>query len=267
MHVTPADFRSVRASGTTLRFAVLGDVAYVLAELPETGSAGTQLEEPCRRAHWAFVLEGDIELRLGSARETIPAGTAFHVPAGQTHQMFSRGAARLAGFEPIDPGRDTSDAALTAGGLEILSGESQTPLADLVPTAPAAPTAPPERGEVRVTAAIMGDLVFARAAFGSRAGYTTELCDVPHWGLVTRGSLAIESEVSIEVLTAGDVYACDLGPPGHRLQSAEPADLIDFTPLAALERASRVAAWRVESLARARRRAGGRAGFQWVALR
>ena len=51
MHVAPVDLRSLRQGGLTLRFAMLGEMAYVFAELPATGSAGTSLETPCTQAH------------------------------------------------------------------------------------------------------------------------------------------------------------------------------------------------------------------------
>ena len=61
---------------------MLGEMAYVFAELPATGSAGTSLETPCTQAHWGFVIEGELTFVRGARREVIPAGRAFHVPAG-----------------------------------------------------------------------------------------------------------------------------------------------------------------------------------------
>jgi hypothetical protein len=83
-----------------------------------------------------------------------------------------------------------------------------------------------------------------QAHFGAGSGYTTDWCDAPHWGLVTSGAIAIEWQNDIEVLAAGDVYHCPAGPPGHRLEAADPASVIDLTPIDSARRA-RVAPWRV----------------------
>jgi quercetin dioxygenase-like cupin family protein len=87
-------------------------------------------------------------------------------------------------------------------------------------------------------------MVMAQTRFGQGSGYTTEWCDAPHWGLVTSGRLAIEWENDVEILSAGDVYHCPAGPPGHRLEAADPASVIELTPLV-LAPGTRVAPWRV----------------------
>jgi hypothetical protein len=75
MHVGPAEFRSIRREGLLLRFAILGEVAYVLAEVPAGGSAGTVLEDACERPHWAFVVNGSVELDAPSGLSLI------HIPS------------------------------------------------------------------------------------------------------------------------------------------------------------------------------------------
>ena len=45
MHVAPVDLRALRQGGIGLRFAMLGQMAYVFAEIPASGSAGTSLEQ------------------------------------------------------------------------------------------------------------------------------------------------------------------------------------------------------------------------------
>jgi quercetin dioxygenase-like cupin family protein len=244
MHVAPADFRSVQSGRLLVRFAMLGDAAYVLAELPTTGSTGTVLEDACVRPHWAFVVDGTIEVEVDGARERVAAGTAFHVPAGLEHRLFATGPARLAGFEPVDPGRDVSDDRLRADGFDILSGPAAIrPILILPP--PGAPTARvPDPGEIVATTVTMGNRILTRARFGPGSGYTSAFCDLPHWGLVTAGSLAIEWEDDVEVVTAGDVFHCASGPPGHRFLAADPATMIDFTPAAAVVPGVRVQGWR-----------------------
>jgi quercetin dioxygenase-like cupin family protein len=242
MHVGPADFRSIRRDGLTLRFAILGEVAYVLAEVPPSGSAGTALEAPCERPHWAFVLAGEVELDAGSERVTVPAGSTFYVPEGMRHRIRAMGRTRLAGFERIDPRDDTSDSALKAQGFEVLA-EAPGGSPAIVPVVePVSRTI--ELGDVVPTGSRMGSLLFCQVGFGPRSGYASPFCDLQHWGQVTTGNIAIEWENDIEVLTAGDVFYCPPGPPGHRFQAADPSATVDFTPLDAFTGDGRIAEWR-----------------------
>ena len=79
----------------------------------------------------------------------------------------------------------------------------------------------------------MSAYVMTRVRMGERSGYTAGWCDAPHWGLVTEGRMAIEWEDDVEILAKGDIFHCPAGPPGHRLEAADPATLIDLTPIAA----------------------------------
>jgi quercetin dioxygenase-like cupin family protein len=82
-----------------------------------------------------------------------------------------------------------------------------------------------------------------RVRMGERSGYTSGWCDAPHWGLVTTGRLAIEWEDDVEILASGDVFYCPAGPPGHRIEAADPATFLDLTPIEALA-GTRIADWR-----------------------
>ena len=62
--------------------------------------------------------------------------------------------------------------------------------------------------------------------------------------MVTGGALAIEWEDDIEVLSTGDVYFCRPGPPGHRMEAADGATVIDFTPVDMLTDDIRTVSWR-----------------------
>jgi quercetin dioxygenase-like cupin family protein len=242
VHVGPAEFRSIRRDGLLLRFAILGEVAYVVAEVPAGGSAGTVLEDDCERPHWAFVVNGDVELDAASGRVTVPAGSAFHVPEGVSHRIRAAGRTRLAGFEPTDPREDVSDARLRAQGFEVLAetaGASRGVTPALDPSSP-----PVEVGEIVTTGSRMGKLLFCQTRFGPRSGYASPFCDLEHWGQVAAGNIAIEWENDVEVLTAGDVFYCPPGPPGHRFQAADPSATIDFTPLDAFTGSGRIVAWR-----------------------
>jgi len=241
MHVTPSELRVIRQDGTLVRFALLGSLAYVVAELPASGSSGTSIEQPCTRPHWGFVLEGDVNVEVDGERHAIPPGSAFHVPGGgPPHQFRITGAARVAGFEPIDPVVDASDAALAARGFELLPADTSGS-ASIIPAA----TDPLREGK-RIEARTwpMSSFVLTQARFGPGSGYLDEWCDAPHWGLVAAGRLAIEWENDIEILAAGDVYHCPAGPPGHRFEAADPAGVIDLTPIADLIAGTRIAAWR-----------------------
>jgi quercetin dioxygenase-like cupin family protein len=242
MHIGPADFRLIRRRGLLLRFAILGEIAYVLVEVPPSGSAGTELEVECERPHWAFVLAGEVQLDTGSAPLAVPAGSALHVPDGLPHRIRATGLTRLAGFERIDPHRDVSDAALTAEGFEVLGEHPRGPSA-IVPEVEPVPRTT-ELGAIAPTGSRMGSLLFCQVRFGSRSGYASPFCDLEHWGQVTAGNIAIEWENDIEVLTAGDVFYCPPGPPGHRFQAADPSATVDFTPLDAFTGDRRKAEWR-----------------------
>lgn len=244
MHVAPADFRSVRTGSLVLRFAMLGDTAYVLVEVPPAGSAGSILEEPCTRPHWAFVVGGTIRIEAGGGSRSIEAGNAFYVPPGLEHRIFADGPARLAGFEPVDPDRDVSDDRLRAEGYEVLPRPPAVEPGLVIPAPGVEAAGEPDAGEIVASAVGMGERILTRARFGPRSGYTSVFCDLPHWGLVTAGSLAIEWEDDVEVVTAGDVFHCRGGPPGHRFLAADPAALIDFTPAAAVRSGVRVQGWR-----------------------
>ena len=241
MHVTPSDLRMIRQDRIVFRFALFDTMAYVLAELPSSGSRGTPMEQPCEKPHWGFVISGELVFESDGRSETIAAGSAFHVPAGRSpHRFFASGAATVAGFEPIDPALDVTEKTLEARGFEVLSSE-QLSAATVIP---ATVTPLPEPKRIDVHAWPMSSLVMAQARFGPGSGYTSDWCDAPHWGLVTSGRIAIEWEDDIEILAAGDVYYCPAGPPGHRLEAADPASVIDLTPTDAA-RKGRVAPWRV----------------------
>ena len=125
LHVTPIDLRTLSQGGLLVRFAMLGSMAYVLAETPATGSAGTSLERPCTDPHWGFVIEGELIVVRGGRRETIGAGRAFHVPAGDPPHHFETTARSLiAGFAPVDPALDLSDSTLAAQGFNVVADRS-----------------------------------------------------------------------------------------------------------------------------------------------
>jgi quercetin dioxygenase-like cupin family protein len=242
MHVAPSDLRTVRQGGLVVRFAMLGSMAYALAEIPAGGSAGSSMEQPCSRPHWGFVIEGDLTfVSDGGRRQTIPAGRAFHVPAGgPEHHFETAGPALIAGFEPVEPDIDVSDRQLQAQGFELVTEDD----AEAGVVVPIVETRELGVGRIDPKSWAMSGYRLTRVRMGERSGYTTSWCDVPHWGIVTAGRLAIEWEDDVEILQTGDVFHCPAGPPGHRLEAADPATIVDLTPIAALSTAGRVADWR-----------------------
>ena len=241
MHVSPSELRILRQDRIQISFALLGSMAYAVAELPEAGSAGSALEEPCAKPHWGFVLEGNVVFKAGTVQQVIPPGSAFHVPpGGEPHRFEVMGRARIAGLESIDPVIDTSDEALAARGFELTDGQGAEP-PSVVP-ATLEPLLAPRQIDAKQWR--MSSLVLTQARFGPGSGYLSDWCDAPHWGFVTSGRLAIEWEDDIEIVTAGDIFHCPAGPPGHRLEAADPASIIDLTPLAALRSGIRLADWR-----------------------
>ncbi len=252
MHLAPANLRSVRQDGLSIRFGILGPVAYALVDVPAAGSAGTALERPCSRPHWGFVLAGDVTLHQGGKSTVLPVGHAFHVRAGAPeHHVEAGGGAVISGFEPIEQDADAIEAALVAQGYEVVASDALT-----ARTVPATSMAPIEPGLVDADAHRMSHLMLTKSRMGATSGYVTEWCDVEHWGMVTAGRVAIEWEGDIEILGTGDIYYCPPGPPGHRITAADPATIVDLTPIAALERPTRISDWRRHTIEGARSSAG-----------
>ncbi len=134
MHVAPIDLRAVRQGGITIRFAMLGTMAYLLGEIPDSGSGGTSLEQPCVRPHWGMVIEGELTFVTGRRRLSIPAGRVFHVPpGGPEHHFLASGAAVVAGFQPIESELDVSEERLAEQGFEIVPDPRSAPI---VPPSP-----------------------------------------------------------------------------------------------------------------------------------
>ena len=239
MHVAPIDLRAVRQGGISIRFAMLGAMAYVLAEIPDTGSDGTSLEQPCVRPHWGMVIEGELTFVTARRRLAIPAGRVFHVPAGgPEHHFVTSGAAVVAGFQPIETDIDVSEQSLAEQGFEVISDSRAVPI--VPPVARRGIGASQVGGE----SWRMPPYAMFRVTMGERSGYTSGWCDAPHWGIVTEGRLAIEWEDDVEILSKGDIFHCPAGPPGHRMEAADPATFIDLTPISALEADGRMAEWR-----------------------
>jgi hypothetical protein len=223
---------------------MLGPVAFVSVEVPSGGSAGTGLEKPTENPAWGIVLSGALRLH-GPGEQVFTRGTAFHVPGGAPPHWFTApGRAVIAGFTPIAREIDTSDDGMRARGFEPL-------------TRLAAPAPPPSvispagggsvfrrRGSIEAELAPMGEWVFTRTTYGPLSGYTSGWCDLPHWGMVLSGDLALRFENSVELLSVGDVYYCPAGPPGHQFQVADGATTIDYTPADDLFGSARKAEWR-----------------------
>ncbi len=255
MHLAPADLRSVRQDGLAIRFGILGPIAYALAEVLDRGSEGTALERPCVRPHWGFILAGDVTLHQGDKAIALPVGHAFHVRAGgPDHHFEASPGAVVSGFEAVRPDMDASEAGLVAQGYEIV--ETGEPGTRIVPSTTAVPIEP---GDVDADAHLMSNLVLSRVRMGTTSGFTSPWCDGEHWGMVAAGRVAIEWEDDIEVLGTGDIYYCPPGPPGHRITAADPATLVDLTPMTSLESTTRLAEWRRPMLDLARP-PGGAAG-------
>ena len=239
MHVAPVDLRAVQRDGLKIRFALLGSMAYALAEVPESGSVGTSLERPCVLPHWGMVISGDLRFISARRRLTIPAGRVFHVPAGgKEHHFESSGSAIIAGFQPIDSPVDVTDEGLAAQGFEIVRALPTSPIVPPVADRLVKP------GEIDCETWQMAPFVMSRVKMGERSGYTAGWCDAPHWGIVTEGRLAIEWEHDVEILSKGDVFHCQAGPPGHRIEAADPATFIDLTPISAFSADGRLTDWR-----------------------
>lgn len=242
MHVAPADLRAVRDGDALVRFAVLGPVAVVDADVPPRAKVPSS-DEPCLRSHLGMVVQGRFALERDGARRAVTAGSAFHVADGAEHRHHLEEAVRILAFEPVDD-LDTSEAALRRRGL--VPAPTTRASALRLATKPV-----PGRGRVESDLVLLGDRLLTVSRFGPRSGYATDFCDVPHWGTVISGSVTIEWEDDVEVLSAGDVFRCPPGPPGHKILAAEPATLVDLTPLSGIIAAGRHIDWRRAGFAKA----------------
>jgi hypothetical protein len=242
MRVAPRELQAVDKAGMLTRFSLLGPVAFVHVTFPTEGTGGTGLDQPCLTEHHGLVTRGSLTVDHEDGRsETFDAGTAFYVPAGPpTHTFQVTPGAIIGGFAPLTAPVDTSTEALAELGFTAVEPK-------------AGPAAPPRtvhlagavepfhrRGAIDVEGSRMGDWVFMRSRFGARSGYTSGWCDLPHWGVVLDGEIAIGYTDHTELAARGDVF---YSPPGHRFVSADGATIIDYTPLAALD-VERVSAWR-----------------------
>jgi hypothetical protein len=218
------------------RYAVLHEAVFVIADLPDSGTSGTSLEEPCELEHWGLVLQGELEFE-GRTHKTYGPGTAFYVRPGRpAHRFRATERVVVAGFAPVTEPIDESPEALRARGVELVR---RVP----VPAAPPAAvkvigarTSKATVGQVETESAEMGDWLFTRTSFGPLSGYTDGWCDLPHWGLVLEGDLVLRWEDgALELLGPGDAYHTPAGPPGHRLEVADVASVVDYTPISAVQ--------------------------------
>lgn len=231
------------------RYAVLGPVAYVLADLPAEGTAGTGLEEPCLRDHHGIVLRGTFRVHHDDGRsEAFEAGTVFYVPEGPPPHHFSwSSGAVVGGFARLASEADVRPDALEAMGFEIVSRPS-VPLSPPSSVTLAGAVDPiRRRGAIDVEASVMGPWLFVRAIFGAQTGLATGRCELPHWGVVLDGAVAIHTRDAVELATAGDAFLVE---PGHRFEVPDGATVIDYTPLDSIRPGVRVAAWRRAAMAR-----------------
>jgi quercetin dioxygenase-like cupin family protein len=229
---------------------MLGPVAYVEIEVPPQGSAGTGLETPVSNEGWGFVLRGRATLHGANGRE-FPAGAAFHVPADDGHWFSAVGGTVIAGFAPVAPDLDATDAALRRQGFEVMYDARVPPKREPMAIRAVGPSRVFRvAGAIEVETALMGEWVFMHMTYGPMSGYTSGWCDLPHWGLVLSGDLALHEEDGFELLTAGDVYYCPAGPPGHQFQVPDAAATIDYTPLDGFDAERRVVEWRRSALVR-----------------
>ncbi len=223
-------------------------MVYIVAELGQAGSAGTSLEEPCTNPHWGLILSGEMDVeRDGSSPVRLQAGHAFHVPAGEpAHRFRAPGRLAVVGFVPLT-GPAIDDQQILEAGFEMIDepGASPNLTASVgVSVAMASEVVPLRRGQIEAESSLMGEWVLCATRFGGVSGYTTSWCDLPHWGIVIRGAIAIEWEAETEIVSAGEAFYCPAGPPGHRIEVTDAATIMDFTPLQAMVRPGRMADWR-----------------------
>jgi hypothetical protein len=249
MRVAPNELTAVSREGMLIRYAILGPVAFVVVDLPDTGTAGTDLEAPCRIEHHGIVVKGELTLvRAGRVPQVIGPEIAFHVrPGTPRHHFETASAAVIAGFVPVDPGMDVSSGALAAQGYEPVSGprrQAHLPRTVRIRDGDARVR---RKGRFEAEGSVMGPWLLMRSAF--RPGdFSGGWCEVPHWGLVLDGAVAINYRGSVELVSAGDAFYAD---PGHQFETPDGATIVDYTPVAELDGTHRAATWRRPALAKA----------------
>ena len=235
MRASPRELKGVRAGGLVSRYAIMGDAVFVVAELPEEGTQGTTVEEPCGLEHWGFVLHGELTLR-GRGTRTFGPGAAFYIPPGPLHQFRADARVVVAGFAPVTEPIDDSPEALRARGVEIISRVGQPPPRPSSMRVAGHGSRTIASGQIETETAVMGNWLFRRSTFGPQSGYAEPWCDLPHWGFVLDGDLVLHAEnQELELLGPGDAFHCPGGPPGHRMEVADAALILDYTPVASLD--------------------------------
>ncbi len=233
MRVSPKMLQGVRRGEMLVRYALLGPVAFVHADLPKAGTAGTGLDEPCAMQHHGIVIRGSlIAVFEDGRREAFDAGTAFYVPAGPSHRFSTEGATIVAGFAPLTGAEEIDPTSLAASGFEVLDRTSPAtvPPATIKIRGRVAPYR--RKGAVETEGAIMGSWLLTRATLGPSSAYTSTWCELPHWGVVLDGDMAITYRDDVELVSRGDAY---YAPAGHRFETADGATFIDYTPLDELD--------------------------------
>jgi hypothetical protein len=245
MVIRPWQLHAVRRGPLTVRYAELGLVIYAVVE--SIGSQTTiPLEDWCLEPHWGLMRSGDLELESEPGdRRVLSAGEAFYVPAHPPHRFLAPGDFVAAGFAPLQTA-PLDDAAAAQAGFETIDGSLLAPLEAVEQVSfPAQPTVRSvAEGRIEVDSLIMGPWVCSSVRFGRKSGFVSSWCDLPHWGTVLDGSLAIETESTTEFVSRGDAFAVTAGPPGHRLEVTDGAAVLDYTPIVAYAAGGRQADWR-----------------------
>ncbi|MEO8469068.1 MAG: hypothetical protein ABI573_05325 [Chloroflexota bacterium] len=255
MRISPGELQAVDRGGLLARYHSFGSVVAVVADFPEDGStAGTGLDAPCLTQHHGIVLRGALSVHHDDGRtESFSTGTAFYVPAGPPNHTFTAGPGTVvAGFATPETDQPVSAEALEARGFTLVARPD--PQISLPHAVTVAGSLRPFRrpGVIEVEAGQMGPWIFMRSIFGQRTGHLSGWCDLPHWGFVIDGEIAIlydrdaEPGAGTELAARGDAF---FAPPGHRFVSADGAVVADYTPVTSLG-TERVSKWRRATLAR-----------------
>ncbi len=142
----------------------------------------------------------------------------------------------IAGFAPVSEPIDMSPDALRARGIEVIRRRGVSPPPPTTIRVDALPTRTATTGRIETESAEMGSWLFTRSRFGPMSGYADNWCDLPHWGLVLDGDVVLHWENGeLELLVPGDAFHCPGGAPGHRLEVADAATVVDYTPIATVD--------------------------------
>ena len=242
MHVAPVDLRAVRQDGIRIRFAMLG-------------ADGVH---PCRGARTPdrrHIPRASVPAPIGAWSSTARCVRIRSTPADHPCRSRVPRAGRRQGA-PVRDQRvdscsprssrsmrelDVSEARLVEQGFEIVSDGVEPPTSSR--RVSSRRQSSPARSIVETWRDVsVRDVPGPDGRNGAatrRAGATLRI-----GGSSPRAASPSNGSTTSRSCRKGDIFHCPAGPPGHRIEAADPATFIDLTPISAFAADLRLTDWR-----------------------